>query len=248
MKSFSTSLGQVHVLGKEALFVETMRLIKNALKNTDGEVAVGLTGGSTPKAFYAWAAKHQALSSELKERVVWSTSDERCVPESDDNSNFGHANRDMLQPLDVPELNKFPWPVELDPEACADEFNHRWNERFGPSHCFDICFLGMGGDNHTASLFPNCPLIGTQHHENFAAINWPERGWRVTITPEGFSRCKLIVVSVTGEGKEEALFQAFHGEFNPRHKPIQLLKAHSHKVLWLLDPAAATGLDLDMGV
>lgn len=247
MKTFNTPLGQVHVLAKEALFIETIRLIKVALKATGEEVVVGLTGGSTPKAFYQWAAQHGALSAELKDRVVWSTSDERCVPLTDDESNFGNADRGMLCELGVPTENKFPWPVELEPEACADEFNHRWNERFGAQRGFDLCFLGMGGDNHTASLFPHCPLIGSGHHENFAATNWPERGWRVTITPEGFSRCKQIVVCVTGEGKADALFQAFHGNFNPREKPIQLLKAHAHKTLWLLDPPAADGLDLDMG-
>lgn len=247
MKSFSTPLGQVHVLGKEALYIETMRLIKNAIKQTTDDVVIGLTGGETPKAFYNWAANHQALSAGLKDRVVWCSSDERCVPLDNDDSNFGHANCLLLDPLGVPAENRMPWPVELRPEACADEFNHRWNERFGPHRGFDICFLGMGGDNHTASLYPNCPLIGSQHHENFAATNWPGRGWRVTITPEGFSRCKKIVVTVTGSRKSEPLFQAFHGVFNPRERPIQLLKAHAHKTLWLLDNDAAHGLDLDMG-
>ncbi|MGE9295552.1 MAG: 6-phosphogluconolactonase [Puniceicoccales bacterium] len=247
MKTFSSPLGQVHVLGKEALFLETLRLIKTAAKNSAEEIVVGLTGGSTPKAFYAWAAEHQALSADLKEKVVWSTSDERCVPLESDDSNFGHADRGMLTPLDVPAENKFPWPVELEPEACADEYNHRWNERFGAHRGFDICLLGMGDDSHTASLFPHCPLIGSNHHENYAATHWPERGWRVTITPEGFSRCKQIVVSVTGAGKGEALFQAFHGQFDPRAKPIQLLRAHAHKTIWLLDPPAAEGLDLDLG-
>ncbi|MEO0795068.1 MAG: 6-phosphogluconolactonase [Verrucomicrobiota bacterium] len=243
MKSFESPLGQVHVLAKEAIFLETMRLIKNAHKENPEEVIVGLTGGSTPKAFYKWAAEHKALSAELRDGIIWSTSDERCVPLESDDSNFGHADRGMLVPLEVPAENKFPWPVELDPEACADEFNHRWNDRFGPNRGFDICFLGMGDDSHTASLFPHCPLIGTHHHENFAATNWPERGWRVTITPEGFSRCKLIVVCVTGAGKTEALRDSFHGEFNPMEKPVQLLKAHAHKTIWLLDPPAAEGLD-----
>ncbi|WP_309387208.1 6-phosphogluconolactonase [Cerasicoccus frondis] len=247
MKTFETNLGQVHVLPKEAIYIETMRLIKNTLKNASGEVVIGLTGGSTPKAFYEWAANHQALASDLKDRVVWSTSDERCVPLNHDESNFGHADRGMLTPLSVATEYKMPWAVDLNPHECADEFNHRWNDRFGAHRGFDICFLGMGGDNHTASLYPHCPLIGSNHHENFAAIEWPGKGWRLTITPEGFSRCKQIVVTVRGEVKEHAIFQAFHGDFNPREKPVHLLRAHAHKVLWLLDPPAAEGLDLDLG-
>lgn len=247
MKTFSSELGQVHVLPKEALYIEVIRLIKNAIKAAEGnDIVVGLNGGSTPKAFFEWASRHEALASELK-RVVWSTSDERCVPLESEDSNFGNADRGMLTKLGVPEENKFAWPVELEAEACADEFNHRWNQRFGPTRGFDLCFLGMGDDNHTASLYPRCPLIGSGHHENFAAVDWPGRGWRVTITPEGFSRCKQIIVCVTGAAKSDPLFQAFHGTFNPCEKPIQLLKAHAHKTLWLLDPPAAEGLDLDMG-
>lgn len=247
MKSFSTPLGQVHVLGKEALYIETMRLIKSALKQTAGDVVVGLTGGRTPKAFYEWAAHHQKLSEELKDRVIWCASDERCVPLDDEDSNFGNADRILLTPLGIAADKKMPWPVELDPETCADEFSHLWNARFGAHRGFDLCFLGMGGDNHTASLFPRCRLIGSKQHANFAAIQWPGKGWRVTITPEGFTRCKKIVVTVRGEVKEHAIFDAFHGDFNPRERPIQLLRAHAHKTVWLLDPPAAEGLDLDMG-
>lgn len=248
MKSFSTPLGQVHVLGKEALYIETMRLIKNTLKQANGnQVVIGLTGGQTPRAFYEWAANHQKMSAELREKVIWCASDERCVPLDSDESNFGQADRGLLAPLGVPDDKKMPWQVGLDPEACADDFNHRWNDRFGAHRGFDLCFLGMGGDNHTASLFPKCKLIGSKQHANFAALEWPDHSWRVTITPEGIARCKQLVVTVRGEVKEHAIFEAFHGQFNPREKPIQILKAHAYKTLWLLDPPAAEGLDLDMG-
>jgi len=242
MISHETSLGKVLVLEKTALFAETLSLIQAAVDAGGDEAIIGLTGGSTPKAFYAWAAENNALTGAIKSKAVWSTSDERCVPLTSDDSNFGHAERGMLGPLGVGEDRKFPWPVDLEPEACAAEFVRRWTDRFGAERGFDVCFLGMGGDNHTASLFPHCPLIDENPPEHFAATHWPERGWRVTITPAGLLRCKQIVVSVTGEGKGEALEKAFHGDFDPNAKPIQLLRAHAGKTLWLLDPAAAEGV------
>ncbi|MBC2595070.1 6-phosphogluconolactonase [Ruficoccus amylovorans] len=240
MKSIPTDYGQVHIVGEEELYLETLRYIRQAAENAGSGLApIGLTGGSTPKAFYQWVTEKKALSLDVAKKILWTTSDERCVPQSDDDSNFGHADREMLSPLGVPSENKLPWPTELEPAACADAYTKAWNERVGKDRAYDVCFVGMGGDNHTLSLFPHCPLIGAGLTESFAATNWPERGWRVTLTPHGLSLCKRIVVSCPGAGKAEALKAALRGDFDPTSKPIQLLRAHADKTVWLVDEAAA---------
>ncbi len=242
MKSIPTDYGTVHICNIETLFLETLTLIKRAAITASGPMVVGLTGGSTPKAFYQWAHEHKKGDRIIREKVIWSTSDERHVPLDSEESNFGNADRLLLQGWDIPEENKFPWPVDQSPDECADLFTHQWNERFGAERTFDLCFLGMGDDCHTASLFPECPLIGSGHMESFAAVEWPGRGWRLTLTPEGLHRAHKIIVSVTGAGKQEALKDVFERSFDPHHKPIQLLKAHVDKTIWLIDEAAAEGV------
>lgn len=239
MPSHATSAGTVRVLTREESFAELAARI-NALA-ARGAASVGLSGGSTPKAFYAWAVRTRALSAEALARIDWHVSDERCVPESSDDSNFGHAARGMLDALGVPSARRFPWPVALPPVEAAAAYEAAWAGR-SPAKAFDLCVLGLGDDSHIASLWPQCPLIGRKTGPRFAATEWPGRGWRLTITEAGLARCGAIVVLVGGAGKAAALRAIAHGEFAPQLHPGQVLREHAPKVTWLADPEAAAGL------
>ncbi|MEM8549646.1 MAG: 6-phosphogluconolactonase [Verrucomicrobiota bacterium] len=243
MNTLTTDYGEVRILDHEGIYQQTLDFIKTTAETSKHVMApVGLTGGSTPKAFYQWVAQHDALCLETASKLLWTTSDERCVPLDDDDNNFGHADREMLSPIGLPDGNKLPWPTGLEPEACAKVFNETWNKLYGPDYAFDLCFVGMGGDLHTLSLFPRCPLIKDNSSETFASTLWPERGWRVTMTVAGLSRCKQIVVSTSGAGKADALKEALTGDYDPFNKPIQLLREHAEKVTWLIDADAAASL------
>ena len=54
-----------------------------------------LTGGSTPQAWYRWCVAKDALSPGLLAATHWFTSDERHVPLASEDSNFGHADREL---------------------------------------------------------------------------------------------------------------------------------------------------------
>jgi 6-phosphogluconolactonase len=239
MPSLVTSAGTVRVLSREESFAELARRI-NALA-ARGPASVGLSGGSTPKAFYAWAVRTGALTAEALARIDWHVSDERCVPEASDDSNFGHAVRGMLDALGVPAARRFPWPVELAPAAAAAAYEAAWARR-SPDKAFDLCVLGLGDDSHIASLWPQCPLIGQKTGPRFTATEWPGRGWRLTITEAGLAQCASIVVLVGGAGKAPAMRAIAHGEFAPQLHPGQVLRAYADRVTWLSDREAAAQL------
>lgn len=234
-----TPYGTLEVMDGEAIFAATAGRIESVAAEGSTRT-VGLTGGSTPKAFYAWAREARPFSAKALKRLRWYASDERMVPLESEESNFGVADRGLLTPLGVGEQNKFPWPTMVDPHSAAGSFNMRWAERHGPGTGFDLCLLGMGDDGHTASIFPGSPLLDTPIADSFTCVDVPGKGWRLTITRAGLALCREIVITVTGARKAGVLKAVLEGE--PGAFPVQLLAEHRERVTWLVDPAAAAQL------
>ena len=109
--------------------------------------AVCLSGGSTPHAAHTLLA-----SPEFSERVDWGRlhvffGDERQVPLDDPRSNYHSARESLLDHVPVAAQN-------VHPLTDADQYEGLLRAFFGERAEFDLLFLGMGDDGHTASLFP----------------------------------------------------------------------------------------------
>lgn len=203
---------------------------------------VALSGGSTPKAFFQWAAQHPDRFSGILARTIWTVSDERYVPLNQSESNFGNAIQLFLNPLGVPESRRLPWPLGLPAKACAAAYETFLLQRVGPSQTYDLCFLGLGPDAHTASIFPGSSLIGAQLPNSFSAVSGADGAKRLTINETGLQRCKRIVVVVTGAQKADVVHEVLHGEWNPTKFPGQFLRTLGDKVTFLFDQDAAARL------
>lgn len=238
MAPIQTQAGTVHALGREAAFAALADRI-NALPGPRPTVA--LSGGSTPKAFYAWAVATRALKPETLARVEWHASDERCVPLSSEESNFGNATRGLLDPLGVPAALRHPWATHLSPADAASAYERFWRTA-GRDRLYDLCLLGLGDDSHIASLWPQCPLVGADSGSRFAATEWPGRGWRLTVTASGLALCGAVVVLVNGAAKAPALRAVCRGPDDAMAHPGQLLRRMADRVTWLADADSAAGL------
>ena len=84
MRQIPSAYGTLQVGRLEDTFRQIVATLRDALAGHKGPITVGLSGGSTPKAFYQWAVREKALPEEIWKNCVWMTSDERHVALSSD--------------------------------------------------------------------------------------------------------------------------------------------------------------------
>ena len=122
---------------------------------TKEQVNIALSGGSTPNLFFQAMT---AMRPDIEwERIRFYWVDERCVAPDHPESNFGVAYQTFLQPLGIPESSYFRIRGEDNPEKEATRYGELILDQVSPDMTFpvfDLIFLGMGADGHTASIFP----------------------------------------------------------------------------------------------
>jgi 6-phosphogluconolactonase len=96
--------------------------------------------------------------------------------------------------------------------------------------------MGLGGDGHTASLFPRSPALTDNGHwvVGVAKAGMEPYVPRVTLTFAALASTREMLFLVDGADKRSILGRVFSGEDLPAHH------AHSDgELVWLIDRAAA---------
>lgn len=205
---------------------------------------VVLTGGDTPRPAYEELARAiRALGRDLGDTTLW-FSDERCVPPSDDRSNYRLVKQSLLDPLDdLPAPTVKRMHGELGPGKAADAYERDLRDAGEPE--FDLVLLGLGPDGHCASLFPDQPTLAERSR---LAVGVEEAGLepfvpRVSLTLPALASARQIAFLVTGESKADAVAAAFGDSAQPDpHVPASMLVPLADELTVLLDPAAAARL------
>ena len=224
-------------LASRAAF-EFVRIAKESISER-GSFVVALSGGSTPILLYK-----QLLSADLDwNGVSFYFGDERNVPPDEDASNFRSANRALFRPLRIREDRIFRWRTELEtPEKVAQDYQDRL-EDIGPGlPRFDLIFLGMGSDGHTASLFPGTDALNER--ERFAVANRvPQLGsWRFTLTFPVINNARNVMLLVAGADKSETLHKVIEPAKDAGVLPAQSVQPTKGGPIWFVDKAAASKL------
>jgi len=208
-------------------------LARSALA-AQGRFTVALSGGSTPKSVY-----EQLVAPPIDWQhvhVFWG--DERCVPPVHPDSNYGLAQRAWLAHINIPAQNVHRLRGELDPAQAARQYEDELRAIFGTLPRFDLVWLGMGADAHTASLFPGTPALHEQQRWVVAQYVDQLQATRLTLTPLIINQAANVTFLVTGSDKAAALQAVWRGPHDPDQFPAQIVRPTAGQLSWLVDRAA----------
>lgn len=213
-----------------------------------GRFLVALNGGGTPSRLF------QLLAADYREKIDWGHvhvfwGDERCVPPGDVGSSYGQAWDAFLSRVPIPESNIHRVRGELEPAEASRDYALTLSGFASPPlefPRFDLVYLGMGEDGHTASLFP-----GSTIHASAAVIpvtaQYQDRpANRVTLTPLVFNQARTVAFMVTGEKKAKTLAEALGEGYDPERLPAQRISPKNGDLLWLVDEDAAGKLPREL--
>lgn len=238
--------------GAAALAADLFVSVTRARAARAERVAVVLSGGKTPQRMYELLA-----SSPRRDEVRWSQlhffwADERAVPPEHPESNFRLVHQTLLAPLGIAAdrvhriCTELP---DLEQAACAYEQDIRRffalpEESTPPA--FDLVFLGVGSDGHTASLFPGTDAVREQRR--WVVANWvPQRSaWRITLTFPVLNAASCVGFLVSGAAKASAVARALAGNAPREECPAAGVRP-AGRLVWVLDRAAASQLPPEYG-
>lgn len=180
-----------------------------------------LAGGRTPRPVYARLASEPYDWTEV--HVFFS--DERCVPPDHPDSNFRMARETLLAHVPA-RVHRMPG------ETCdAAAYEGELRAFFGGPPAFDLAFLGLGADGHTASLFPGDPALA-EERRLVLRVRGPDYP-RLTLTLPALSAARLAVFLVAGAEKRGALRRLL------ADRDIPAARVAARRVVIIADRAAA---------
>jgi 6-phosphogluconolactonase len=209
-----------------------------------GRFLVALNGGSTPSRLF------QLLGTDYRGQIDWNKThifwgDERLVPAENPESSYGQARDLFLSQADIPAENIHPINGKLEPADAATEYANTLKQ-FAAAPLefprFDLIYLGMGEDGHTASLFPGSAVDTNDLVIPVTAQYQDRPSQRITLTPRVFNAAHRIAFMATGEKKARTLAEVLSDKYKPEYYPVQRIEPKNGRVLWLVDEDAASRL------
>lgn len=205
-------------------------------------VTIALSGGSTPKSLFDyWAQLPEGEINWKKVKFFWG--DERCVPPSDNESNYKMTKEHLFDFVPVPEENIFRILGENNPATEAGRYGELLNRELETTNdvpSFDILMLGMGDDGHTASIFPHEIMLWESPHNCVTATHPVSGQKRVSLSGKVINAAKNVFFLVTGENKADKVKEIIeHPDAAKKKYPAALVQPKSENLHWFLDSEAA---------
>ncbi|MBI5608411.1 MAG: 6-phosphogluconolactonase [Deltaproteobacteria bacterium] len=209
-----------------------------------GRCRLGLAGGTTPAPVYAWLRAHLPQASYRGLQVTWC--DERLLPAAprhpgdwqayDPEHNLRAAYAEWLAHVPLPPEQVLPLTLGGAPAAECVRFGRAFAEQFAGG--LDIALLGVGGDGHIASLFPEHPALDLDDLCLLIHNSPKPPAERLTLALPTLNRAGQVVVLATGRDKGQLLAQVWRGQ----REELPVARLSDRAVSWLVDAAAGREL------
>ncbi len=211
-----------------------------------GRARVAISGGNTPKDTFS------LLSAEpFKDRIAWDKLelffvDERAVGPDDPDSNYRMTREHLLSRVPIAPENVHRIEGERDPQEAAALYESAIRAAFrlegAEAPRFDLVWLGLGDDGHTASLFPHTEGVHELGRIAFANHVPQKDTWRISLSAPVLNEGLDVVFLVSGEPKAGPLERVLFGERDVEQTPAQLILPTNGTLTFLIDPRAAAKL------
>jgi 6-phosphogluconolactonase len=204
---------------------------------------VALSGGLTPKALYSLLA-----SAEYREKIDWPWvhlfwGDERCVPPDHPESNFRMTREALLARVHLPAENIHRMTGEIEPGQAAAAYEAELQKFFGLAGGdvprFDLIFLGLGEDGHTASLFPGSTAL--EEKDRLVATAYVDRlqAHRLTLTLTVINAAAQVTFLVAGQNKVGIVKELLGSDGSTANYPAAKINPLDGRLTWLIAADAA---------
>lgn len=202
---------------------------------------LAISGGKTPNLLFGILASQYA-NSPLWQKVHFWWVDERMVPPTDPESNFGVAQKLLFSRISIPEENIHRIKGENNPQeealSYSDHIKNCLQEKDGWP-VFNLILLGMGDDGHTASIFPDQLALMESELICEVAIHPSSGQKRVTLTGKVINSATKICFLITGKEKSATLYEIISKSGKSRFLPASYIE----KSICYIDKAASYILD-----
>jgi len=213
-----------------------------------GKALVAVTGGSSAAPLF------EELRGSLRRRIPWDKlhfffTDDRAVPPSHPESNYGLAQRELFS--QVPVLDTQVHRMHGEANDLAEEAQRYASvvrEVAGDPPRFDLVLLGIGPDGHICSLFAGRESSAERGDEDLVRhVPAPDHVEphldRLTLTPFPIVTARSVVLQVSSGKKAAVLEQAVRGKEDLVACPAQWLRHGVGRVVVIASRDAAAKLE-----
>lgn len=210
----------------EQLAEAVFQALQEDLSHQDRALLV-VSGGSTPVPFF----KALAAKSLPWERLDITLADERWVGEESPDSNARLVREHLLQGA-ASAANFIPLTCDAStPEEGVETIAQQAASLAWPA---SMVILGMGGDGHTASLFPDSRELdlALATDELLVAVRTPSQPQpRITFSADRLHQARRHFLHITGDDKRAVLAKALNGD-DVRQLPVRVFLTCPLAIYW----------------